>query len=115
MNTPELVVRRDRQQQLSVESRIPLGAERREICVTTCRGFGKTVVCRAQVRHRDESGTAWTYVLGLGTDGDWSMRLEERAVRGTEGNLVAVHRAGLEKLLPLLPTVKARYGIREAA
>lgn len=115
MNAPDLIVSRNDRDQLRVESCIPLGAERREIHVSTRRSYDKAVVCSAHVRQQSEDGHSWTIIMGLAGDGDWSAELERRAVRGTRDNLVAAHRAGLAKLMALLPAIKAQYGIQEAA
>jgi hypothetical protein len=111
---PAFAIDRDMRGSLRAQTRVPLGADRRELHVTTSKGF-RGLQCTAIVVQIADDGRSHSHAMSFGANGgDFSRRLSaDPAARCTEKTIRATHEAALQQLPDLLQAAHAHYVKRE--
>lgn len=105
-------VRRTLHGDLEITTAEPLGADRRELRITTRRNSGRrTLQARAAVVQVSEDGRSYTHAFSLSRQGcgDFSAVLIEAPGRATEKALTALHLQALQQLPEVLTRARAWY------
>ena len=102
---------RDRAGKLSVKTVIPLGADRRELHITTRRNSVRGgIQCGARVEQVSEDGRSYTHAFSFGSGGDYSKTLaHDIKGRATEKALTTMHAAAMLDVEAVIAAAKAHY------
>lgn len=106
---------RDRDGALTAETREPLGADRRELRVTTRKNsVRRCLECSAMVVQVHADGSGYTHAFGLAGGGDFSRVILHRDARCTEKTIRAMHEEALQGFAAVLADARAHYANRAA-
>lgn len=107
---PGFELKRDASGSVFAETCIPLGFERRELRIKTRKAYRGGVQCSAMVVQVSVDRRSYTYAMGLGGGGDFSIDIaREPKARTTEKTVRAMHAAGLLRVDEILARARAHY------
>lgn len=104
--------------ELQAQTRIPLGSDRRELRITTDKGYRGGLDCDARVVQVSEDGCSYQHAFGLARDGsgDFSKNLAtDRTKRATAKAIETMHRECLALAPAVLDEARAYYAAQAAA